>query len=223
LSQPPDGNLLRAFDEARFGPARTLDLRREFGAAELGPTDQSSGAERAASTRRGAADAARRAEAWLRERQVTTPGEDVLVITGRGKGSTDGVPVIREAIVRLFPVLRRHGVILEAREHTAGAFIVRLASLRDLVDAPRRNRRRTPAPRPRDPSVLEGLDSDTRLALQRLAEFALDAFGVSRKTPSFVGDEMVRQFTRLVGSIAEGPDREVRLRAAIDAALSEYE
>jgi hypothetical protein len=201
LSQPPDGNLLRAFDEARFGPSRTLNLR-----------DAPSGE-----------DAARRAEAWLRERQVTAPGDDVLVITGRGKGSTDGVPVVREAMIRLFPMLRRHGVIVEAREHTAGAFIVRLATLRELVDAPRRNRRRTPPPRPRDPSVLTGIDPDTREALRRLAECALDAFGVSHHTPSFVGDEMVRQFTRLVGSIAEGPDRDARLRQAIEAALSEYE
>ena len=201
MSQPPDGNLLRAFDEARFGPSRTLNLRD-------GPTGE---------------DAARRAEAWLRERQVTAPKEDVLVITGRGKGSTDGVPVIREAIVRLLPALRRQGVILDAREHTAGAFIVRLASLRELVDAPRRNRRRTPPPPPRDPSVLEGLDSDTRSALRRLAENALDAFGVSRKTPSFVGDEMVRQFTRLVANVPDGPERAEGLRKAIEAALAEYE
>jgi hypothetical protein len=201
LSQPPDGNLLRAFDEARFGPSRTLNLRD-------GPTGE---------------EAARRAEAWLRERQVSAPGLDVLVITGRGKGSEDGVPVVREAIVRLIPVLRRHGVIVEAREHTAGAFIIRLASLRELVDAPRRNRRRTPAPVPRDPSVLQGLEPDTRAALRRLAEFALDAFGVSRRTPSFVGDEMVRQFTRLVGNLPDSPDRDARLRVAIEAALAEYE
>jgi hypothetical protein len=202
LSQPPDGSLQHAFDAARFGPARTLNLREGL------PTGE---------------DAARRAEAWLRERQVTVPREEVLVITGRGRGSTDGVPVIRDAIVRLLPVLRRRGVIVEAREHTAGAFIVRLASLRELVDAPRRNRRRTPPPVPRDPAILEGLDPGTLDALRRLAEEALAAFGVSRKTPSFVGDEMVRQFTRLVGSIADGPDRDARLRKAIEAALSEYE
>jgi hypothetical protein len=57
-----------------------------------------------------------------------------------------------------------------------------------------------------------------------LAETALDAFGVSRGHASaFIADEMVRQFTRLVSSIAEGPDRDVRLRQAIDAALAEYE
>jgi hypothetical protein len=202
LSQPPDGSLQQAFDAARFGPSRTLNLRERL------PTGD---------------DAARRAEAWLRERQVTVPGEDVLIITGRGRGSMGGVPVIRDAMLRLFPILRRRGVILEAREHTAGAFIVRLASLRDLVDAPRRNRRRTPPPRPRDPAILQGLDPETRIALQRLAECALDAFGVSRRTPSFVSDEMVRQFTRLVGNIPDGADRDARLRAAIDAALEEYE
>jgi hypothetical protein len=202
LSQPPDGSLQQAFDAARFGPSRTLNLREGL------PTGD---------------DAARRAEAWLRERQVTAPGEDVLVITGRGRGSTDGVPVIRDAILRLFPMLRRRGVILDAREHTAGAFIVRLASLRDLVDAPRRNRRRTPPPRPRDPAILQGLDPETRIALQRLAEYALDAFGVSRRTGTFISDEMVRQFTRLVGNIPVGPERDARLRAAIDAALDEYE
>lgn len=201
MSQPPDDNLLRAFDEARFGSSRTLNLRE-------GPTGD---------------EAARRAEAWLRERQVTEAGEEVLVITGRGKGSEDGVPVIREAIVRLIPMLRRNGVIAEAREHTAGAFIMRLASLRELVDAPRRNRRRTPPPRPRDPAVLQGLDPVTRVALQRLAEFALDAFGVSHKTPSFISDEMVRQFTRLVGNLPDTPDRDERLKRAIDAALAEYE
>ena len=202
MSPPPDGNLLRAFDEARFGPSRTLNLR-----------DGSTGE-----------DAARRAEAWLRERQVSAPGEDVLLITGRGKGSEGGVPVVREAIVRLIPVLRRNGVIIDAREHTAGAFIIQLATLRDLVDAPRRNRRRTPAPRPRDPAVLQGLDPVMLMALQRLAEYALDAFGVARtNTSSFLGDEMVRQFTRLVANIADGPERDARLRAAIDAALAEYE
>lgn len=154
---------------------------------------------------------------------MSAAGEDVLVITGRGKGSTDGVPVIRDAIVRLFPVLRRHGVILEAREHTAGAFIVRLASLRELVDAPRRNRRRTPPPVPRDPVVLKGLNRDTLAALRRLAEHALDAFGVSHRTPSFVSDEMVRQFSRIATSLPDTPDRDAKLTAAIYAALSEYE
>jgi hypothetical protein len=202
LSQPPDGSLQHAFDEARFGPSRTLNLRAGLPSGD---------------------EAVRRAEAWLRERQVTAPSEEVLIITGRGRGSPDGVGVIREAIVRLFPALKRNGVIVDVREHTAGAFIVRLGSLRDLVDAPRRNRRRTPPPVPRDPAVLEGLAPDTRIALRQLAEHALEAFGISSKTPSFVSDEMVRQFTRLVGSIPEGADRDLLLRQAVDSALAEYE
>lgn len=201
MSPPPDGNLFRAFDEARFGPSRTLNLR-----------DGSTGE-----------DAVRRAEAWLRERQVSVPGEEVLVITGRGKGSEDGVPVIREAIVRLIPVLRRHGVITDAREHTAGAFIMQLGTLRELVDAPRRNRRRTPAPVSRDIAVLKGVDPVTLATLRLLAERALEAFGIVQKTPSFIGDEMVRQFTRLVANIEDGPEREERLRSAIEAALAEYD
>jgi hypothetical protein len=197
LSPPPDGNLLRAFDEARFGPSRTLNLRD-------GPSGE---------------DAVRRAEAWLRERQVSEPEEEVLVITGRGKGSEDGVPIIREAFVRLVPGLRRNGVISDAREHTAGAFILRLASLRDLVDAPRRNRRRTPAPVPRDPEMLQGLDAGTLAALRVLAEHALESFGISVKTPSFVADEMLRQFTRL----SENVSNDEQLKKAIVAALAEYE
>jgi hypothetical protein len=202
LSPPPRGNIQQAFDAARFGPSRTLNLRDGLPSGD---------------------EAAQRAIAWLRERQVTAPGEDVLIITGRGKGSPDGVPVVREAVQRLFPMLRRRGVIVEAREHTAGAFIVRLASLRDLVDAPRRNKRRTPPPEPRDPAVLAGLDPETRAALRRLADYALDAFGVSRRTAAFVADEMVRQYSRLVESLPETADRDVRLRRAIDAALEEYE
>lgn len=133
------------------------------------------------------------------------------------------MPVIRDAMLRLFPGLRRNGVIEQVQEHTAGAFIVRLASLRALVEAPRRNRRRTPPPVPRDPAVLLGLDPDTRSALRRLAECALDAIGISRHTPSFVADEMVRQFTRLVENIPAGADRDTLLRGAVDAALEEYQ
>jgi hypothetical protein len=186
LSPPPRGNIQQAFDAARFGPSRTLNLRDGLPSGD---------------------EAAQRAIAWLRERQVTAPGEDVLIITGRGKGSPDGVPVVREAVQRLFPMLRRRGVIVEAREH----------------NAPRRNKRRTPPPEPRDPAVLAGLDPETRAALRRLADYALDAFGVSRRTAAFVADEMVRQYSRLVESLPETADRDVRLRRAIDAALEEYE
>jgi hypothetical protein len=198
----PSDSVQRAFDEARFGPARTQTLRDGL------PTGD---------------DAARRAEAWLRERQVLAPNDEVLIITGRGRGSPDGVPVVREAIERLMPALRRGGVIARVQEHGPGSFIVTLASLRALVEAPRRNRGRTPAPAPRDPAVLQTLDPDTRALLRQLAQVSLAALGVRRRSPSFIGDEMVRQFTRLVRNVPEGEHREQRVRAAIEQALEEYE
>src|SRR5690348_18303996 len=81
--------LHHAFDEARFGAERTLNLRASL------PSPY---------------HAVKRAEAWLRERQVARAGE-VLVITGRGNQSFDNVSVVREAIVKLLASLRRRGVV----------------------------------------------------------------------------------------------------------------
>ena len=39
----------------------------------------------------------------------------------------------------------------------------------------------------------------------------------------FVTDEMVRQFTALAPSVPEGPERERRLREAIQRAIEEYD
>src|SRR2546423_6291994 len=78
----------RALDEARFGPARTLNLRESL------PT---------------AAEAAARAEAWLRRLHAERAGE-VLVITGRGKGSAGGVSPVRVAVVTLLARLQRTDV-----------------------------------------------------------------------------------------------------------------
>lgn len=189
-----------AFDELRFGAARTLNLRESL------PTSE---------------EAARRAERWLREKQVQRAGE-VLVITGRGKGSDGGISVVRESIVRLLALLRRRGVVETVQEHTAGSFVVALAPLSSLVNAPRR--RGTPAPPPpADPAALEGLDPETRRALRDLAVRALDHFGLRDSSPGFVDAEMRRQFDRLARAVTEGPDRERRLRDAIDHAADEYD
>lgn len=189
-----------AFDEARFGRDRILNLRASL------PTG---------------AEAARRAEAWLRERQASSAGE-VLVITGRGRGSLDGVPIVRDAIVRLLPALRRAGVILDAGEHTEGSFVVRLAPLQALVDAPRR-RRRTPVAAAPDPQGLEGLDRETRDLLRRLAAMALSALGMRDPPDPFVSEEMVRQFATLSAAVPAGPDRESALRAVVLRAMEEYD
>ncbi len=192
----------RAFDDARFGAARTLNLRDGL------PT---------------AAEAVERADRWLRGRQAEAAADEVLVITGRGNRSVDGVGVIRAAIARLFPVLRRRGVIREAREHSPGSFVVQLAPLRALVEAPRRSRRDIVPPVPQDPAVLAGLELPTRLALRRLAMASLSALGVHAPTEAFVADEMVRQFSSFAATVTDGPDREARLARVVALALDEYE
>ena len=107
-----------AFDEARFGPAKTLNLRNTL------PT---------------AREAVGRAESWIRERQASRAGE-LLIITGRGNQSDGGIAVVREAVVRLFASLRRRGVISAVKEHTPGSFVVTPAPLSALREAGRRRR-----------------------------------------------------------------------------------
>ncbi len=108
----------KAFDEIRFGAARTLNLRESL------PT----------------ADQARaRAESWVRTKQVERAGE-LLVITGRGQASDDGIAVVRKAILALFPSLRRRNIITKWEEHTAGSFVVTLAPVSAMFEAPKRRR-----------------------------------------------------------------------------------
>lgn len=189
--------LHRALDEARFGRERTLNLRASL------PRPK---------------DAEARCEAWLRERQVAGPGE-VLVITGRGVNSWDGQSVVREAVVRLLASLRRRGVVASWREHTPGSFVVELAPLHAVREAPRRSRDRSVTPP--DPEVLRGLAPATRARLRELAQLALEQLGV-REPRAFLEDEMVAQFTALTRGVPRGPDHEQRLIAAIERAIDEY-
>lgn len=196
------GGLHQAFDEARFGAERTLNLRVSM------PT---------------AAEATHRAELWLRERQMAKVG-DVLVITGRGAGSEGGVSVVREAVQRLFTKLRKTGVIRDVHEHTAGSFVVTLAPVTALFEAPRRTRRASgPIPVIVEPGALRGLEAETLVVLRRLADRALDALGVQVRPAAMIEDEMLRQFAALSGGVPEGPDREARLRAAMRVALDEFD
>jgi hypothetical protein len=195
-------SLHQAFDEARFGFERTLNLRASF------PT---------------AAQATRRAESWLREKQVAKAGE-VLVITGRGAGSEGGVSVVREAVLRLFTVLRKTGVVRDWSEHTAGSFVVQLAPVTALFEGGRRSRRES-GPRPLIvvPDALSGLEAETLAALRGLTDRALESLGVRGASPDVVESEMLRQFTRLSAGVPEGPAREARLRAAVATALAEFD
>jgi hypothetical protein len=164
----------KAFDEVEFGQKNTLNLR------ELLPT---------------AADARFRAETWLRERQVSRVS-DVLVITGRGNQSPNGISPVREAILGLLPLLRRRGVVDEWREHSPGSFVVKLASISSLLEAPRRKRDRKSIPPPRNPQSLEGLDGSTLALLHRLALRSIESLGV-RDPEKFIEAEMVSKFNSL--------------------------
>lgn len=192
--------VLKAFDEAEFGPQNILNLRESLPSG---------------------ADARHRAEAWLRERQVARAVE-ALLITGRGNQSPGGVSVVRGAILSLLPTLRRQGVVAEWREHSPGSFVVRLASLTELLEAPRRKRDRAEFPSPTAPRSLAGLDKSTLALLRRLSVRSLEALGV-RDTDKFVEAEMLAKFNSLAGSIPDGVAGEVRLRDAIKAALEELD
>ena len=190
----------KAFDEAEFGTKNILNLRESL------PT---------------AADARHRAEAWLRERQVSGTSE-VLLITGRGNQSPGGVSAVRGAIVALLPALRRRGVVTEWREHTLGSFVVKLGSISSLLDAPRRKRDRALVAAPSDPRSLAELDSSTLSLLRRLAIRSLESLGVQHPA-KFVEAEMLSKFNSLAAGVAPGVEGEGRLRDAITTALEQLD
>jgi hypothetical protein len=192
--------LRQAFDEVRFGSSRTLNLREAL------PTP---------------ATATQRAEAWLRQQQVDQAGE-VLIITGRGNQSEGGVSVVREAVIRLLHVLRRRGVIVGHEEHTPGSFVVALAPVSSLWEAPKRNGGRGVVTPPASPPSLDDLDEATKTNLRNLAERALEGLGV-KDTAAFLQAEMLRQFGALAATVGDAPGREARLRDAVRAALNQYE
>lgn len=187
-----------ALDEARFGAERTLNLRTTL------PTPQ---------------EAVARADQWLRLQQSRKGGE-VLIITGRGNQSPGGVSVVREAVARLLTKLKRNGVVASVEQHTPGSFVVTLAPMRALLEAPRRHRG---AGDPPPASItLSGIDNATNELLRRLAECALDRLGV-RDHAKYLDDEMRRQFSLIIAGLPGGSRRDEHLRSAIERALSEYE
>jgi hypothetical protein len=188
--------LWKAFDEATFGPKNTLNLRESLPSA---------------------ADARFRADCWLRERQVSKAGE-VLVITGRGNSSPGGISAVRETIAGLLPHLRRRGVVSEWREHSPGSFVVKLASINALLEAPSRKRDRNAGPAIANPVSLSALEPSTLALLRRLAVRSLEVLGV-REPEKFAEEEMISQFQKLSAGITSGSDRERTLQAAITSAL----
>ena len=191
----------RAFDEAEFGPKNSLNLRESLPSV---------------------ADAAFRAESWLRERQVSG-AKEVLIITGRGNQSPGGVSFVRKAILDLLPGLRRRGVVNEWREHSPGSLVVRLEPISALLNAPKRRRdRESGQHKALDPQALAALDKSTLQMLRTLAIRSLESLGV-HETARFVETEMLSKFDSLAASIPPGEGSEDRLRRAIAAALDQLD
>jgi len=192
--------LRQAFDEARFGPQKTLNLRESL------PTP---------------AAATVRTEAWLRQQQVER-ADEVLVVTGRGNRSFGGVSVVREAVLRLLHTLKRRGVVQGHVEHSPGAFVVTLAPVTALWESPQRKNGRGVTPTPASPPSLDQLDAESRSLLRNLAERALEGLGI-KDTAQFLHGEMLKQFGAIGATIRDGSGREDRLKVALRAALDQYE
>jgi hypothetical protein len=135
------------------------------------------------------------------------------------------VSVVREAVIRLLHVLKRKGVVASHEEHTAGSFVVTLAPMHELLEAPRRLRdaaRKAQTPAAPAPPSLDALQPQTRDLLRDLASHALDHLGVHDREP-FLEGEMLRQFSVLVAGIPNGVERERWLREAIRRAMEAYD
>ncbi len=193
--------LNRAFDEARFGASRTLNLRA------LQPT---------------AMQASAMAEQWMRAKQMEG-AEEGLIVTGRGNRSFDGYSPVRESIVKLLPSLRRRNVIATFAEHTPGSFVVTFAPVRALFEAPKRRREVTVPVAAAAPSALAALESETHLIMRELAAAMLASLGILSPTREMVEDEMCRQFAQLSAGLPSTDDREAVLQQAALRALEEFE
>ena len=199
LGEPSVIPIERAFDELRFGTARTLNLRDGL------PT---------------VAQAETRVESWLRLQQAEGGGE-VLVITGRGLGSLDGVGKVREAVLHRCTQLKRLNVVVGVREHGPGALVVTVATLRALVDAPRlRTGRKSPTPIV-DPAELAALPLDIRMQLRHLAMLTIQRLGVREPSEAMVAGEMRSQFAALAPGIVGADDPTAALRCVADRLLQE--
>lgn len=198
MSRGYPSHIQKAFDELRFGALKTLNLRESLPAPD---------------------EARARTEGWVRSKQVERAGE-LLIITGRGNNSEGGVSVVRQAILALFPSLRRRNIITKWEEHTPGSFVVTLAPMNALFETPKR--RREPLVRERLPHSLSALSPETLKMLRELAVTSLTLLGV-HDFDRFVESEMTAKFATLSAALPGCEEPEVELRAAIRNALNELD
>jgi hypothetical protein len=184
-------------DELRFGTRGILNLREGLPSAS---------------------QAVDRADRWLREHQVHGTTE-VLIITGRGQHSVGGAPILRPAIEKLLFSLRRKGVVAGHSLYNPGAFVVELAPLRSLTEAPPRMRDRRGTPHG---ARIHGLSGETTSLLRELAERSLDSLGVTADDRA-LEDEMHRHLRILAPGLTAGVGMETQLRRAIQAMIAEYD
>ena len=196
--RPKLKSLWNALDEAAFGAERTLNLRESL------PT---------------AAEARARADVWLRARQVTK-AKEVLVITGRGNQSVGGVGIIRKELLAMLPTLKRRGVVENWREHTPGSFVIQLAPMTALLEAPRRRRGNAPAEKAVESVELAGLKPETLVLLRQIASQNLMTLGVT-ESQLFLDEERLRTFSKLIRALPTDGDREAGLQQAISRMISE--
>lgn len=195
--------LYRAFDEAQFGDARTLNVRDGL------PTG---------------AEAAARTDAWLRLKQVEGVRE-VLVITGRGTRSISSLPVIKAHVARRIAALRRAGVVASVTEHTPGSYVVRLSPMSSMLAASERSSSRSGQERKGQklPQSLASLTPETQRIVRDLAERTLVSLGVRNTSSSIINDEMERQTALLTRSMPRDADRENWIRRAALRVLNDLE
>jgi hypothetical protein len=189
----------RAFDELRFGASRTLNLRDGL------PT---------------VAEAEQRVEAWLRQQQAEGGG-DVLIITGRGLGSLDGVGKVRAAVLKRCTRLKRLNIVAEVREHGPGALVLTVAPLRALVEAPRLRTGHSAPVSVVDPEELAALPDDIRASLRTVADLTVQRLGIRVPSDAMIADEMRAQFAAIAPGVAAATDRIDALRRVTQRLLHE--
>jgi hypothetical protein len=130
---------------------------------------------------------------------------------------------VRDAVRKTLGTLKRRGVVATFGDHTPGSFIVTLAPVSMLLDAPRRNRDRDErTAEPPTMHALSALEPSTQRLLRELAVRSLDALGAALPG-HFIDAEMLRQFSLLAAGVAPGAGSEERLRSVIARAIDEID